>query len=398
MSAPSITRFRRVRPEFQLTQGFTLEWLAQAHTRAERTRHARLGQEFDAAQFADRISRHLQRFGCGEDKIRYRYSAISDCEHTRFDEMQLYRVHENPSGAGMLERSRTYDRIALSALQKLYPEIDRESAPCDLVHVTCTGYAAPSAAQRWVSESGFGQLTRVTHAYHMGCYAALPALRIASGLLSGRAENSSSKLPSRRPSAHIVHTELCTLHMNPLLHDPEQLVVQSLFGDGFIGYEVVGASDLAAGEAGLQVLSVDEWIVPDSAQSMTWICADNGMHMTLARDVPQRLSAPLRAFVDHLLNEAGLDKSERHRAILAIHPGGPRILDLVRDTLERDESAIAESRRVLAENGNMSSATLPHIWMRLLEDPAVGEDRAIVTLAFGPGLTACGAVLRKHSA
>ena len=43
----------------------------------------------------------------------------------------------------------------------------------------------------------------------------------------------------------------------------------------------------------------------------------------------------------------------------------------------------------------MSSATLPHVWKAVLEDAAVKPGRLIVALAFGPGLTISGAILRK---
>jgi predicted naringenin-chalcone synthase len=51
---------------------------------------------------------------------------------------------------------------------------------------------------------------------------------------------------------------------------------------------------------------------------------------------------------------------------------------------------------VLFDHGNMSSATLPHIWQRLIDDPAVPRGTPIPSLAFGPGLTMCGALLEKR--
>lgn len=68
-----------------------------------------------------------------------------------------------------------------------------------------TGYLSPSAAQLLVVEKGWQQRTRVTHAYHMGCYAALPAIRIGSGFLT-----STTHLGYR---VDIAHTEL--LHLAP---------------------------------------------------------------------------------------------------------------------------------------------------------------------------------------
>jgi predicted naringenin-chalcone synthase len=70
----------------------------------------------------------------------------------------------------------------------------------------------------------------------------------------------------------------------------------------------------------------------------------------------------------------------------AVHPGGPKILDVVRDRLGLPESAIAESRATLATHGNCSSATVLMIIDALHRRPG-GPPRRVVALAFGPGLT-----------
>jgi predicted naringenin-chalcone synthase len=50
---------------------------------------------------------------------------------------------------------------------------------------------------------------------------------------------------------------------------------------------------------------------------------------------------------------------------------------------------------VLKACGNMSSATLPHVWAGMLTDAEVLPDTLITSLAFGPGLTLYGTMLRK---
>jgi predicted naringenin-chalcone synthase len=52
------------------------------------------------------------------------------------------------------------------------------------------------------------------------------------------------------------------------------------------------------------------------------------------------------------------------------------------------------SKDALREGGNKSSATVPHIWDRLLRDPDVRPGTRVVSLAFGPGLTAAAMVAR----
>jgi predicted naringenin-chalcone synthase len=173
------------------------------------------------------------------------------------------------------------------------------------------------------------------------------------------------------------------------------LVVQTLFADGFIAYGVCDDASWDGRSSALELLAQEEQIVPDSTDAMTWSCSDWGMQMGLLRDVPDRIAGALGGFVTRLALRAGLGKQELREAVYAVHPGGPKILDRAREVLQIDESQIACSRKVLLERGNMSSATLPHVWLELVRDTEIAAGRAIVSLAFGPGLTLCGAIMRK---
>jgi predicted naringenin-chalcone synthase len=82
-------------------------------------------------------------------------------------------------------------------------------------------------------------------------------------------------------------------------------------------------------------------------------------------------------------------------AIFAIHPGGPRILDYLEELLKLEKRQLRLSRAVLFQRGNMSSATLPHIWMAGASDGDLKPGTLVVSLAFGPGLTIAGALFRK---
>jgi predicted naringenin-chalcone synthase len=330
----------------------------------------------------------LARFGCSADKIATRGFELADGNHTVWSDMQIYRLDAHPEGEGMLCRTQHYGDIATGVLDRLYEQEDQP--PSDILHVTCTGYASPSAAQRLVSKKGWGLHTRVTHAYHMGCYASLPALRIAGGF----ALAPSALRPDGPRRIDVVHTELCSLHINPTIHTPEQFVVQTLFADGCIAYSVCDDS-ARNGEPALQLLALAEDVVPDSGEAMQWICSNWGMQMILARDVPERLIAVLAPFIDKLCDRAKLTQSERAEARFAIHPGGPRILDRAQELLGLQNEQIMHSREVLHSRGNMSSATLPYVWMRILADDNVPDEQIVVSAAFGPGLTMCGAVMRK---
>ena len=389
-----LSNFRSRQPRHRSTQLETLEWLAQAHTQAEGQLRTERGHSFDRESFLESMRRRLRRFGCGGEQIATRGYEIDDCQHGNWSQMEVYNLSAQAQGAGMGARTRVFGRAATIALDELFAEVS--SAPQHLIHVTCTGYESPSAAQALVARKGWGRKTRVTHAYHMGCYASLPALRTAAGFVT--LDDYSADPCADDTRVDIVHTELCSLHMHPLRHDAEQLVVQSLFADGCISYSVSTPQSSEAGNApSLMILSMDEWIVPDSAASMAWFCADSGMEMVLSRDVPQKIAESLPAFVSSLLAKAGQPEAARRSAAFAIHPGGPKIIDQIAAALQLTDAQVAFSQAVLREHGNMSSATLPHIWQEIVQSPKVAADQLAVSLAFGPGLTLSGAVLRKVS-
>jgi predicted naringenin-chalcone synthase len=362
-----------------------LEWLVRAHAESEATSKALDDEARDA--FAARIRRVMGRCACGPDKIHARGHAVPDVDVATWAGSSIYDIRSHPHGSDCDARSRFFDDTVSTYFDEEYERVD--TPPSELIHVTCTGYASPSGAQKLVARRGWGALTRVTHAYHMGCYAAFPAVRLAVGSLCMPRALASTAVA---PRVDIVHTELCSLHFDPSQHELEQLVVQSLFADGLIRYSV------EPGErgAGLEVLALDEQLVPDSAQCMTWMVSTWGMKMTLARDVPDRIAGGVRAFVSALFRRAQLDPAPHlAKTVFAVHPGGPKIIDRVAQVLELDEAQVHTSRDVLADCGNMSSATLPHIWARLAADDAVAPGTLIASMAFGPGLTIAGGLFRK---
>lgn len=355
--------------------------MAAAHVEVEKRYGNKTPEELE--RFAHFIEKAMGRYGCSPEKVAERGHELADFTHENWQEMEIFRLDENPAGRGAGARSQFYAARSLAALRKLFAD-DRE-APPDLLHVTCTGYVSPSAPQRLIAERGWQNQTRLLQVYHHGCYASLPAVRNATALVNSPHERNAGR-------AEVAHTELCTLHFNPSLHDPEQLVVQSLFADGMIRYTVTAG---APNGNSLAVLSTGEWIVPDSAEEMQWYASEFGFRMVLSAQVPGKIATAINPFVDDLLARAGLPPTARTEAIFAIHPGGPRILDGLQDILKLTSDQIAASRKVLHDHGNMSSATLPHVWMALAESAPPGTP--IVSLAFGPGLTLAGGVFLKES-
>jgi predicted naringenin-chalcone synthase len=379
-----IAGIRAQLPRYCRPQQEALQWLAEAHARAATTA---AGNEGVLSKWQERMAALVRRYSCTPEYIGWRRSEIADYMHTDWPRMTIFKLNENPRGSGLDARNRFYDETANRAVEALFaPDVD---PPSDLIHVSCTGYVSPSPIQRLIALKRWTGRTEATQVYHMGCYAALPALRIAAGLLSNG---------NTRHRADIVHTELCTLHFNPGDHSAEQLVVQSLFADGHIRYSLVHGGDRQGKDTlgVFEVLKLREEMVPDSLDDMTWVLSEWGFRMTLSREVPEKIASFLPRFLAALYASAGMNYSEMaSETTFAVHPGGPRILDSVEDLLGLEKRQLRLSRDVLFHRGNMSSATLPHIWLAAGSDAGVKPGALLVSLAFGPGLTVAGALFRK---
>ncbi len=300
-------------------------------------------------------------------------------------------IYDNPAGKTWDKRRVLFEQAALTAFERCY-EGSEQPAPDDIVHVTCTGYASPSPAQVFLSKRGWFQ-TGVTHAYHMGCYGAFPAIRTACGLLAA----SYAALPAPKDRVDIVHTEYLSLHVDFLAHDPGNYVMNALFGDGFIKYSAYPLGNfLTSDKRGLKLVAMQERLVPNSLDEMTLKPGLYSFDDTVSKNVPDIIYLHVKNFVIDLCHQAGLDfETEKQDLVYAIHPGGPAIVSKVREALDLDESKMWVSRDILDQHGNMASATAPYMWQKIVETDAIPSGTTIVSVGFGPGLTVIGAVFEK---
>jgi predicted naringenin-chalcone synthase len=246
-----------------------------------------------------------------------------------------------------------------------------------LAVVSCTGYDTPGidiGLARGLAMAPDLQRLLISH---VGCHAALPALGAACDFVTAR----------RRPAV-VLCVELCSLHVQPPDEDLDQVMIHSLFGDAACAVVVEPAGD----QGGLGIVEVTSLSDLASADLMTWTITDAGFRMGLSRRVPEVLSQHLPKLVDDLLARHGLVRDEV--TAWAVHPGGPRILDTFAARLDLSPDALDVSRRVLAERGNCSSATVLIVLEELRRSARWAAGDHVVAVSFGPGLTLFAALLR----
>jgi alkylresorcinol/alkylpyrone synthase len=247
-----------------------------------------------------------------------------------------------------------------------------------LAVVSCTGYATPGVDHYLAAKLGFPASLRRLFIGHMGCYAAVPGLGAVADYVT-----------ARQQPAVLACVELPSLHVQPPTSDMEQIVAHALFSDAASALVMEPGTGDQPG--GLALVDVAAHTVADAAPLMTWSVTDAGFRMTLDRHVPDVLAAHVGPAVDGLLARNNLRREEV--AAWAVHPGGPRILDVVADRLDLTDADLAESRHVLAEHGNCSSATLLLV-LSELRRRTLRPGAPVVAMAFGPGLTLYACLLR----
>lgn len=300
---------------------------------------------------------------CG---IRHRFSVLDpDASADAVEDKSFYRLGLFPGTAERMRRfERTAPELAWRAVETLLAGEDRGRVT-HLIVTSCTGFSAPGLDLELIARCSLPTTVERTHVGFMGCYAAINALKLARHIVRSN--------PKARVLA--VNLELCTLHLRET-PDLDTILSFLLFGDG------CAAALVSADPVGAAMESFQAILAPDSGELIQWRIRDQGFDMVLSGEVPRAVEATLRGRRDAIL--AGARPGDI--GLWAVHPGGRSVLDAVEKALALPPAALAASRQVLHDFGNMSSGTVMFVLDRLMRQAAPGERGC--AMSFGPGLVA----------
>jgi predicted naringenin-chalcone synthase len=144
--------------------------------------------------------------------------------------------------------------------------------------------------------------------------------------------------------------------------------------------DVVGAALVSADPVGVEMTSFRAALVPDTRELIRWHIRQQGFDMVLSGAVPGAIRTALSESRDDILGGANdID-------LWAVHPGGRTVLDAVEQAFALPPAALAPSRAVLNDYGNMSSGTVMFVLDRIMREARAGQRGC--AMSFGPGLVA----------
>ena len=240
-----------------------------------------------------------------------------------------------------------------------------------LIFVSTTGLASPSIDARIMTELGMRRNARRTPIWGLGCAGG------AVGLT--RAAEYTRAYPDQR--ALLVCVELCSLTFQFDDRSVRNLVASSLFADGAAAVLVEGD---ALGGKGPAILDSESTLFPDSLDLMGWDIGDAGMQVVFGARIPGVVTEHFRPLAEGFLDRHDLllESVAHHIA----HPGGAKVLAAYETSGDLCPAALAHSRAILRQCGNMSSATVLYVLQRFLERGIAPGEHGLLTV-FGPGFS-----------
>lgn len=243
-----------------------------------------------------------------------------------------------------------------------------------LVVNTCTGYICPGISTYLIERLGLSRSTRVYDMVGSGCGGAIPNLQVAESLLKTLGGVVVS-----------VSVEICSAAFQ-MDNDLSLILSNALFGDG------AAAVVLWDRPVGFELVASAGRYAPELRDSIRFVHKQGQLHNQLSTDLPDLVRKAAAQVVEDLLSGTSLRKGDIGH--WALHTGGEKIINAVRDEIGIPEERLWATRKVLKEYGNMSSPTVWFVMEEILQK-GIGPADWCVLVAYGAGLSAHAYLLRK---
>ncbi len=327
---------------------------------------------------SDRTRRYIRKV-YAESGIKKRHSVVPDFLQNGQGPGLFVSEDGSAKEPSTGERNDVYVREA----RKLIPEVARKAvANCEgieaseithVITVSCTGFFNPGPDLLVIDALDLSPKVQRYHLGFMGCYAAFPALKMASQFCD--LDESATVL--------VVCLELCSIHLQNK-DDLDSIVANSVFADG-VAAALVSSRPPSSGQRAFKVNQFACNLAREGIEDMAWDIGDHGFNIVLSKYVARIIGAGIQGLIEEVFSGSELKAEDITR--WAVHPGGRAILDKIETSLELTPDQIEASREVLSTFGNMSSATVLFVLASILANETTKDGDTVCAMAFGPGLT-----------
>ncbi|KAJ1688285.1 hypothetical protein LUZ63_019675 [Rhynchospora breviuscula] len=260
-----------------------------------------------------------------------------------------------------------------------------------LIFCTTSGFAMPGFDCELANLLDLPPTINRYMLFHQGCHAGGTALRLAKDLAVTN--------PGARVLAVCAEITIHGFHI-PTEEHIDNLVTLAIFGDGASAVIVGKDPDLAAEHPLFEIISANQKLVPNTSGAIVSDVDESGFMVHLSRDVPKLASENAEICLQEAF--APLEISDWNSIFWVLHPGGAAIINSIEAKFKLTKQKLVTSRNVLANYGNMQSATAIVVLEEMRKQSVEAKMATTgdgfewgVLLTFGPGMTIETIVLRS---
>lgn len=240
-----------------------------------------------------------------------------------------------------------------------------------IITVSCTGIMIPSLDAYLINALNLRQDIIRLPVTEMGCAAGISGIIYAKNFLKAN--------PGKKAAVIAVESPTATLQLNDF--SMANMVSAAIFGDGAAC--VLLSSD--ENDQGPAIIGEEMYHFYNSEQLMGFYLSNTGLKMVLDVEVPENIAAHFSEIIHPFLKKYNLSLTEIDHLIF--HPGGRKIIQVVESLFGDSGKNILDTKEILRQYGNMSSATVLYVLERFMDKkPKKGEIGLM--LSFGPGFSA----------
>jgi len=240
-----------------------------------------------------------------------------------------------------------------------------------IITVSCTGIMIPSLDAYLINKMKLKQDIVRLPVTEMGCAAGISGIIYAKNFLKAN--------PGKRAAVIAVESPTATFQLNDF--SMPNIVSAAIFGDGSACCLLSSYEE----DYGPEILDEEMYHFYDAEHMMGFKLTNSGLQMVLDVEVPETISSHFGDIIHPFLKKNNLEIADVDHMIF--HPGGKKIISTVEALFSGLGKNIDDTKEVLKQYGNMSSATVLYVLERIMDNKPQAGEKGLM-LSFGPGFSA----------
>lgn len=262
--------------------------------------------------------------------------------------------------------------LAEQVLEKALHKADWDPQSLDyIITVSCTGIMIPALDAYLINKMKLRQDIVRLPVTEMGCVAGISGILYAKNFLNSN--------PGKRAAVIAIEAPTATFQLDDF--SMSNIVSAAIFGDGAACCLLSSHKE----DLGPTILDQQMYHFYNTEHIMGFKLTNTGLKMILDVDLPDTIAAHFDDIIHPFLRKNNLEIKDITHMIF--HPGGKKIVATVEKLLTGLGKNIDQTKEVLMQYGNMSSATVFYVLELVMESKPNTGDIGMM-LSFGPGFSA----------